>query len=51
MSNWGGVVILCFNPYFSGSVTGTKQEQAARDAETWVSILILVDQSLEPWVF
>jgi len=36
-----------FNPYFSGSVTGTPRTSGCL-GENIVSILILVDQSLEP---
>ena len=38
---------LCFNPYFSGSVTGTLGSSASSFSSILVSILILVDQSLE----
>jgi len=38
---------LCFNPYFSGSVTGTKGRHHLYNQPSKVSILILVDQSLE----
>ena len=36
----------CFNPYFSGSVTGTCFRSEGKSG-IYVSILILVDQSLE----
>ena len=38
---------LSFNPYFSGSVTGTYTHIFFVSSCNWVSILILVDQSLE----
>ena len=39
--------IPCFNPYFSGSVTGTCFSCTTGAIHFIVSILILVDQSLE----
>jgi len=39
--------VISFNPYFSGSVTGTFLKQILI-LDNLVSILILVDQSLEP---
>jgi len=39
--------VWSFNPYFSGSVTGTEVSTLELSPPVIVSILILVDQSLE----